>query len=252
MKLERIVVCFVVIIVLIFSLIGCSITEKVEDDEINEVMEEKISKIEYREIEEYIKSINGYYEVSRYVLPNFDKLKDVNENWIWETVWKNASKLPGSGYFTREDLANEAKNLFGSEFDKEFPIEGLPGLINYSDDYKGYYCNAFGLDGYLSRVIVDDVKKTGDSYVADVVCYLQDVEDFAYAQKEIGDKTFIRLMDYNEKYIENYEFILSDNYESQLNEFVLKNKEKYTRKKVYLEVDEKTSLLKVTKIEEIK
>ena len=126
----------VIILVLVIIFIGM-IVYKNQSTKINS----SISVQEVKEIETYITKIYMWKEVTNQALPIFDNINSASDIWIWEVVKKNLEDYE----LSYEQIEEKSKELFGSDFNKNFPKEGMEYFI-YDEQKNKYYPQGRGLD----------------------------------------------------------------------------------------------------------
>ena len=78
------------------------------------IQSKKITVEEVAKIEEYIKKIYLWKEVTNEALPKFENINEAPEDWIWENIKKNVEEYE----MDYEQINQKAKELFGTEFSK--------------------------------------------------------------------------------------------------------------------------------------
>ena len=108
---------------------------------------------EVENIEKYISGIYMWQEVTDEALPKFDNINNAPNKWVWEVVNKNSEKYE----LTYDDIKNKAKDLFGSNFQKEFPKEGSE-FIECNEETGNYYTTGIGLDDYEDSFLLNKIE----------------------------------------------------------------------------------------------
>ena len=123
----RKMLAIIVVLIIIFISMVIYKNVRISNNENNNVSVEEIGKIE-----EKIKSIYMWKEVTGEALPEFQDINNANEKWIWEVVKNNLQNYE----VTYEEIEEEAKLLFGEKFNKQFPKEGNESFIYNSETNK--------------------------------------------------------------------------------------------------------------------
>lgn len=184
---------------------------------------------EIEEIENYISKIYTWKEVTNIALPTFDNINNADDSWIWEVVKKNSEEYEMS----YEQIEEQAKSLFGSTFNKEFPKDGT-SEFEYNEESNMYIATEVNLDLEEDTFLLNHIEKKNNQYVVEVVEYLED-----YSSEEN-----IIIKNTDEEEIGR---VSSEKSEVEIKEIVKNNLDKFKKKKVYL--DEKDII--VEKIENI-
>lgn len=189
-----------------------------------------ISVKEVNLIEEYLKKIYLWKEITSNAIPNFEKIEEADTNWIWEVVKKNLEQYE----LDKHQIEEKAKELFGSEFVKDFPEEGT--ISFYYDEIKQkYYPTEIPLDKKEDNFLLDTIQKTEEGYEVEILEYLQD-----YTKAEEGK---VEIKNTQEEMIASIDINQVD--EKTL-ELVKQSKERFLKKKVFLKKeDEKLFVIKV-------
>ena len=102
----------IIIIILAIILVGLVTYKNVANND--NVNIEEISRLE-----EYIKKIYMWKEVTNEALPEFDNINNADELWIWEVVKKDLEETD----LTYDQIENKKKEIFGEALEKSFPLE---------------------------------------------------------------------------------------------------------------------------------
>lgn len=178
---------------------------------------------EVQDIEKYISKIYLWSEVCGEALPKFDDINNANDKWVWEAIKQNLDKYT----FTKEDVENEGKELFGDSFKKEFPKEGA-GFIFYDEETGLYSATGMGLDADDDSFFINKVKKTEDGYIVDIVEYLVDYseEDYGEDVNNPNKEKHLYVKNLDNEIIET----INEGEESKIVEAVKNNIDKFSRK----------------------
>lgn len=192
---------------------------------------------EVQSIEEYISKIYMWKEVTGEALPKFNNINEAPQVWIWEVVNKNLDKYE----IIKEDIYSKAKELFGDEFNIEFPDEGSEFIV-YNEEIQKYYTTGMGLDDYDDSFIINDIQKTKKGYSVDVIEYLIDyteAKNIDY-EEEIDEEEYnINICNLNGEVIET---IKNTDGNSKIIEIVKKNINKFNLKNIDLIKDSESKL----------
>lgn len=180
-------------------------------------------------IEKYISSIYMWKEITNQALPTFDNINNASELWIWEVVKKNIEDYE----IDYDQIQSKSKELFGEEFNKEFPREGTSGLV-YNSETNKYVATEVDLDEQEDTFLLSDIKKKKDQYIVEIVEYL---EDYSFSEK------------ISVKNLEGEEIgsISANDSETKIQDIVKNNESRFSKKRVYLN----RSNLTVQKVEAI-
>ncbi len=180
-------------------------------------------------IEKYISSIYMWKEITNQALPTFDNINNASELWIWEVVKKNIEDYE----IDYDQIQSKSKELFGEEFNKEFPREGTSGLV-YNSETNKYVATEVDLDEQEDTFLLSDIKKKKDQYIVEIVEYL---EDYSLSEK------------ISVKNLEGEEIgsISANDSETKIQDIVKNNESRFSKKRVYLN----RSNLTVQKVEAI-
>lgn len=131
--------------------------------------QENISIQEIEQIENYIKQIYMWKEITKEALPKFENINQAEEEWIWEVIKKNLE----SETTNYEQIQEKAKELFGKDFIKEFPKEGTEKL-KYNEQTNEYEATREMPDEEIDLFLLNNIKKENDSYRVEIIEYLED------------------------------------------------------------------------------
>ena len=220
----------VIILVLVIIFIGM-IVYKNQSTKINS----SISVQEVKEIETYITKIYMWKEVTNQALPIFDNINSASDIWIWEVVKKNLEDYE----LSYEQIEEKSKELFGSDFNKNFPKEGMEYFIY--DEQKGkYYPQGRGLDQKEDCFLLNKIEKKESTYEVEIIEYLEDYSALANKGNIIIENT-------KEEFIDE----IGEEEEERTKEIVKNNVDKFSKKKLILEKDLKKQKFFIKKVEEV-
>lgn len=184
---------------------------KVQNNESNNVSIEEIEQIEQK-----ISSVYLWREITEEALPTFDNINNANDKWIWEVVKNNLENYE----VTYEEIQEEAKIIFGENFNKELPHEGNSSF-EYNKENNRYIATEVEFDQEEDSFLLDNINKTDDGYIVEIVEYLED-----YSTE---DNVIVKTTN-NE---EIGRVAISES-ETKIQEIVKNNKDRFTKKKIEL------------------
>lgn len=200
----------VTIIILLIIFVGMIIYRNMAISSSNQVSVQEIEQIET-----YITKIYMWREVTNEALPTFENINEASEMWTWEAVKKNLEDYE----LSYDQIQEKAKELFGTDFTKEFPKEGTENFT-YDEQTGKYYATGMGLDQEEDCFLLNQIKPTDTGYEVEIVEYLED-----YSQES---QIIIKNLDDEE--IGKVE----ENQESSSQDIVKNNLDKFTKKIVTL------------------
>ena len=184
---------------------------RVQNNENNNVSIEEIQKIE-----EKILSVYMWEEVTGEALPEFQDINDADEKWIWEVVKNNLENYE----VTYDEIEEEAKLIFGENFNKEFPKEGNSSF-EYNSETDKYIATEVEFDQEEDSFLLDNIIKTETGYEVEIIEYLEDYsEEESVIVRNTNDEEIGRVS-------------ISES-ETNMQDIVKNNKDRFTKKKVYL------------------
>lgn len=215
---------FIIIAILATIFVGMIIYKKVAVGAKNNINIQEIEKIE-----EYVSKIYMWKEITGEALPTFENINQAPDIWLWEVVNQNLENYE----ITYEEIEQTAKNIFGQELTKTFPKEGSE-TIKYNEETKMYYTTGMGLDEDSDTFLLNDIKKTKEGYIVEIVEYL---ENYSEEQSVII------------KNLENEEIGRTgiNDSETKMQEIVKSHLDRFSKKKIYLNNREGT--ISIQKIE---
>ena len=155
-------------------------------------------------------------EVTGEALPEFQDINNADEKWIWEVVKNNLENYE----VTYEEIEEEAKLIFGENFNKEFPKEGNSSF-EYNSDTDKYIATEVEFDQEEDSFLLDNISKTDTGYEVEIIEYLEDYsEEESVVIKTTNDEEIGRVS-------------ISES-ETNMQDIVKNNKDRFTKKKVYL------------------
>lgn len=200
----------VTIIILLIIFVGMIIYRNMAISSSNQVSVQEIEQIET-----YITKIYMWREVTSEALPTFENINEANDMWTWEAVKKNLEDYE----LSYDQIQEKAKELFGTDFTKEFPREGTENFT-YDEQTGKYYATGMGLDQEEDCFLLNQINPTDTGYEVEIVEYLED-----YSQE-----SQIIIKNLKDEEIGKVE----ENQESSSQDIVKNNLDKFTKKIVTL------------------
>ena len=208
----RKMLAIIVILVIIFISMVIYKNIRISNDENNNVSIEEIGKIE-----EKIKSIYMWKEVTGEALPEFQDINNnASEKWVWEVVKNNLQNYE----VTYEEIEEEAKLLFGGKFNKTFPKEGNDSFT-YDAETNKYIATEVELDQEEDSFLLENIVKTENGYEVEILEYLEDY----------SEESSVVIKNTNEEEIGR---VGIDDSETKVQEIVKNNKDRFIKKKIYI------------------
>ena len=218
----------VIIIILLMIFVGMYIYKqnKIASNHNTEVSVDEINKIET-----YLQKIYMWREITGDALPVFDNINDAPDVWLWEVVKKNLEEYE----LSYEQLQDKTKEIFGEKLQKEFPREGYE-YMEYNEETDTYYAIGSGLDNQEDVFLLDKIQKQDNGYTVQIVEYL---EDYSEGYETTDADYNIQIENLNDETIGE---VKSTEAETNIQQFVKDNIDKFTRKEVKLSTDENENL----------
>ena len=226
----------VIIIILLLIFVGMYIYKhnKIIRNQSTEVSVDEINKIET-----YLQKIYMWREITGDALPVFDDINDAPDVWLWEVVKKNLEEYT----LTYEQLQDKAKEIFGEDLQKEFPKEGYE-YMKYDNETNTYYAIGSGLDNQEDVFLLDKIQKQDNGYTVQIIEYLEDYSE-GY---ETSDGAYnIQIKNLKDETIGE---VNSEESETNIQQFVKDNIDRFTKKEVNLKTDENGNIY-VTSVRDI-
>ena len=202
----------IVILLIIIGLLIIRTNEKEAELKIDEI----------NKIEEYIKKIYGWKEITDQALPEFDNINNANEKWIWGILRDNID----DNEIEYETIEKTRKELFGNNFNKEYPKEGTE-FISFDEQRGKYQVKQMNIDAINDTFFINKIEKNNNGYDVEIIEYLVD-----YTNSETG-KIKIK----NTKDEEIYELTEEEATDGNIKKVVKENIDRFTKKQVILEKD---------------
>lgn len=218
----------IIIIILLLIFVGMYIYKQ------NKIISNQSSEVsidEINQIETYLQKIYMWREITGDALPVFDNINDAPDVWLWEVVKKNLEEYE----LSYEQLQDKTKEIFGEELQKEFPREGYE-YMEYNEETDTYYAIGSGLDNQEDVFLLDKIQKQDNGYTVQIVEYL---EDYSEGYETTDADYNIQIENLNDETIGE---VKSTEAETNIQQFVKDNIDKFTRKEVKLSTDENDNL----------
>ena len=215
---------FIIMVILAIIFVGMVIYKKSAVGSKNDVSISEIDKIE-----EYIYKIYMWKEVTDEALPEFDSINNAKDLWVWEVVKRNSEEYEMS----YEEIESKSKEIFGEQLNKQFPKEGTSSL-EYDETIDKYLATETILDEQEDNFLLNNIDKTKEGFVVEIIEYLEDY----------SEENDIKVFNFNNEEIGKININES---ESKIQDIVKTNKDKFSKKKIYLKKE--NDKLVVEKIE---
>lgn len=217
----------IIIIILAIIFVGMLINNNIASDNQN-----NITINEVNQIEEYIKEIYMWKEVTNEALPKFDNINLANELWIWEVVKKNLEDFE----LEYNQIQDEAISIFGTELELKFPKEGNSSF-EFNELINKYQATQTNLDNQDDTFLLNNISKIENGYEVEIIEYIRD-----YSEVEQNENIILI------KNLSNEEIgrVMQNSSDQEIQEIVKRNKEKFSIKK--LELEKKNNKIYVKKI----
>lgn len=214
----------VIIIILLMIFVGMYIYKQ---SRITNRQNAEVSVEEINKIETYLQKIYMWREITGDALPVFDNINDAPDVWLWEVVKKNLEEYQ----LTYQQLQDKTKEIFGNDLQKEFPKEGYE-YMEYDEKTDTYYAIGSGLDNQEDVFLLDKIQKNDNGYTVEIVEYL---EDYSEGYETTDEEYNIQIKNLNDETIGE---VKSTESETNIQQFVKDNIDKFTKKEVNLKTDE--------------
>ena len=197
---------------------------RIQNNENNNVSIEEIQNIE-----KTISSVYMWKEVTGDALPEFEDINSADDKWVWEVVKNNLENYE----VTYEEIEEEAKIIFGDNFNKEFPKEGNSSF-EYNSETNKYIATEVELDEKEDSFLLDNINKTDTGYEVEIIEYLEDYsEEDSVIIRNTSDEEIGR--------------VATSDSETNMQGIVKNNKDRFAKKKVYLK--QESNNLSLQKVE---
>lgn len=192
------------------------------------INKENVTASEVQNIEDYISKIYMWKEITEEALPKFDNINNAPDLWVWEVVKKDLEDYE----LSYDEIQEKAKEIFGENFNKQFPKEGSE-YIKYDENLEKYVTTGIGLDTQDDLFYIKQINKTKDGYEVEIVEYLEDYENSMGIEDE-NEVYDIYIKNLNQETVAT---IKSNESETRTIEVVKENIDKFTTKTVKLVKD---------------
>ncbi len=218
----------VIIIILLVIFVGMYIYRQ---NRIVSNQSAEVSVDEINQIETYLQKIYMWREITGDALPIFDNINNAPDVWLWEVVKKNLEEYE----LSYEQLQDRTKEIFGEDLQKEFPKEGYE-YMEYNEETDTYYAIGSGLDNQEDVFLLDKIQKQDNGYTVQIVEYL---EDYSEGYETTDAEYNIQIKNLNDETIGE---VKSTESETNIQQFVKDNIDKFTKKEVNLKTDENRNI----------
>lgn len=214
----------VIIFILLTIFIGMYIYKqnKINMNKNNEITIDEINKIET-----YLQKIYMWKEITQEALPTFEEINQAPEIWLWEVAKKNLEEYEVS----YDKIQDKLKELFGQDLKKQFPKEGYE-YMQYNKETNTYYAIGSGLDNQEDVFLLQNIQKQENGYIVEMIEYL---EDYSEGYESTNTEYNIQIKNIKEETIGT---VKSTEAETNIQQFVKENMDKFTKKEVKLKTDE--------------
>lgn len=189
------------------------------------INKKNVTASEVQNIEDYISKIYMWKEITEEALPKFDNINNAPDLWVWEVVKKDLEDYE----LSYDEIQEKAKEIFGKNFNKQFPKEGSE-YIKYDENLEKYVTTGIGLDTQDDLFYIKQINRTKDGYEVEIVEYLEDYEDSMGIEDE-NEVYDIYIKNLNQETVAT---IKSNKSETRTIEVVKENIDKFTTKTVKL------------------
>ena len=218
-----------VIVILLLIFIGMLIYKK------QTLSYEKLTAQDVEKIESYISKIYLWREITEVSLPTFDDINQAPEIWIWECVKNSLDQFE----LTKEEIEAKAKELFGTNFNKEFPIEGNSSFV-YNEERQKYIASNIELDNEEDMFLINEIEKNKNTYIVEIIEYIEDYTNLVENSENQEQENKACIKNLQEEIIQTIE---NPDSESETIDIVKANIEKITKKTITLEENEQGNII---------
>ena len=226
----------IIIIILLLIFVGMYIYRQ------NRIVSNRSTEVsvdEINQIETYLQKIYMWREITGDALPVFDNINNAPDVWLWEVVKKNLEEYE----LSYEQLQDKTKEIFGEDLQKEFPREGYE-YMEYNEETDTYYAVGSGLDNQEDVFLLDKIQKQDKGYTVQIVEYL---EDYSEGYETTDTDYNIQIKNLNDETIGE---VNSTESETNIQQFVKDNIDRFTKKEVNLKTDQNGNLY-ITSVQNI-
>ena len=264
---KKIILVGIIVLIAIITLV-CVLTSSKDNEENSEKSVANTVNSESANIENVEKVTEENEDVYSYLyriytgistcIPTFADINSTDENWIWECAYKNLVNfddlIPGT-VIQKEDIEKSAKQLFGNNFNKEFPENGLEFWLEPQDG--GYFYTASSYENEICNdYILVSVNKNENTIIAEII-------EYRYNEIFLGEPTSLNLYKINsDEIIKSYDLTSngendgSESYNNMLFDkmdeafiYVENYPEEFSKAKLTLKVNSETGDLNIVSVE---
>lgn len=217
--MKKMIVTIIILFIIFVSMVIYKDIEKKSEVKIDEV----------NQIEEYMKKIYSWKEVTNEALPEFDDINNADEKWIWGTVRENIDDYE----IDYNKIEKVIKELYGKELKKQYPKEGTE-FISYDSEKQKYQVKEVNLDAMKDSYLLNKIEKNDNCYTIEIIEYLID-----YTESENG-KIFIKNLNNENIYELNEDQVVEGN----IKKLIKQDISKFSKKKVTLEKEEEKLVIR--------
>lgn len=247
-KLSTVILLIILLIVLIFPtflILPNNNENQVNNEELvdNIVENDKVNK---EDIEKYLGKI---YFILEDVIPSFTDINEANEKWIWKCAYCNLvrNEKDTGDKVTKEQVEDSAKEIFGKDFIKQFPKEGLEFWLE--PDGNKYFVAAAGIEpDYFYEYIINSIAYKDNQVLLELIEYkTSDIWHNQTELKVLNIATNEEIKKYDLIEYDNNDYLLE--MQENVKEFIKNNKEKFSMAKITLQIDEEFNQLYVVSVQ---
>lgn len=204
-----------------------------------------VTVAEVEKIQNYVSKIYMWQEVTEEALPTFDNINDASNLWFWGVIQKNLDNYEP----TLEEIQAKENDLFGADLEKQFSKEGTSNFI-YNEETQKYDVTGINLDAKEDMFLLNKITNTKNGYEVEIVEY---IEDYSLAQSNENDEN---VENTNNTVIvknlknEQISTIANKTEETEIQQIVKDNIDKFSKKKISLKKSENDNLY-IVKVENI-
>lgn len=244
--------------VIIISLVIFFMNNSKEDNIGNETNSENLQEnMEIETIVDENEFINSYlfkiYMGTDSYIPTFTDINSADEQWIWECAYRNLinfENLKPATTVKKEEIEKSAKQLFGDNFNKEFPKEGLEFWLEPQGNEYFYATASTEKDFYNDYVILSTESKN-NLITATIVEYKYNEIFIGEPTKldlyKVGTDEIVKSYDLEDSNSSNYSIEIEKLDEAIL--YVEEHPEQFSTAKVTFEHNKETDELYVVSVE---
>lgn len=222
-----------IICILVLIIIGIFVYKKTVNKNKNVTADEVVN------IQNYISRVYMWQEVTDEALPKFDNINNAPDKWLWKTVLKEDYEL------TYDEIEQTATSLFGKDLTKQFPKEGIDGIV-YDDEIQKYAILGMDLDSYEDSFLIKNIEKNKNEYKVEIAEYLVDYsgipDDDSDLESETSPEYDVYIEDLNKNQISTIKSSEIVDGDTKIIEKVKENIDKFPTKTLTLNKDSKNNI----------